>query len=143
MAAAAAGMALGALSLVSDHGPSVVERAAAALRLNGATILHIDMAVHETGDTGTSSTYTEETWQEESAPFTYRSVRTQNGVRIDVVNHDDGSSELYDTTTTTINAVSSDGMRGGQAGPAAAGAAGGECDPPRPLRRRCRSASRP
>jgi hypothetical protein len=109
--AAAVGVALGALSLVPDHGPSVVERAAAALRLNGATILHIEMSVHETGDTGTSSTYTDESWQKASAPFAYRSVRTENGVRIDVVNHDDGSSELYDETTNTIYAVSGDGMR--------------------------------
>jgi hypothetical protein len=111
VAAAAAGVALGALSFVPDHGPSVVERPAAALRLNGATILHIEMSVHETGDTGSSSTYTDETWQKVSAPFTYRSVRTENGVRIDLVNHDDGSSELYDATTNTVYAVSGDGMR--------------------------------
>jgi len=111
VAVAAAGVALGALSLFPNHGPSVVERAAAALRLNGAAILHIEMAVHETGDTGISSTYTEETWQQASAPFTYRSVRTENGVRIDVVTHNDGNSELYDATTNTIYAVSSAGLR--------------------------------
>jgi hypothetical protein len=109
--AVAAGVGLGAFSLVPGSGPSAVARAAAALRDSGGTILHIDMAVHETGDTGSSSTYTEETWQEASAPFTYRSVRTENGVRIDVVTHNDGSSELYDATTNTIYSVTSGGLR--------------------------------
>jgi hypothetical protein len=110
-AAAAAGVALGALSLVPGNSPSAVARAAAALRLSGGTILHIDMAVHEVGDTGNSSTYSEETWQQASAPLMYRSLRTENGVRLDVVTHTDGSSELYDPTTNTIYAVSSSGLR--------------------------------
>jgi hypothetical protein len=110
-AALAAGIALGALSLVPGSGSSAVARAAAALRVSGPTILHIDMTVHEVGDTGTSSTFQEESWQEASAPFAHRSVRTENGIRIDVVNRDDGSSELYDATTNAVYTVTGDGMR--------------------------------
>jgi hypothetical protein len=102
---AAAGVALGALSLVPGQGPSVVARAAAALRVSGGTILHIDMIGHSVGMDGTSSNWREESWQEASAPFAHRSVRTESGVTVDVVTRSDGSSDLYDPTPNTIYTV--------------------------------------
>jgi hypothetical protein len=110
-AAVAAGVALGALSLVTGNGPSAVARAAAALQLTDGTILHMDMTVDQPGSGGTSSSFREETWQEASAPFAFRSVRTQNGVRIDVVSRADGSSEFYDATTNTVYSITGQDRR--------------------------------
>jgi hypothetical protein len=129
--AIAAGVALGALSLVPGSGPSAVARAAAALQPTGGTILHLDAAVQEVGADGSSSTFREESWQEAYAPFAHRSVRTQNGVRIDIVTRADGSSELYDATTNTVYSVTSgEGATGTQSQPASSPPPGATLEPP-------------
>jgi hypothetical protein len=109
-AAAAAAVALGVLSALPGSGPNVVARAAAALRVTGATILHVDVAGLDVHADGSSSSWTEEAWQQASAPYARRAVRTENGLTADIVTDAPDNSQLYDATTNTIYSVNAPGL---------------------------------
>ena len=111
LAVVAAG-ALGILSaLTNGGGPSVVERAAAALQASDDTILHFQMnAVQQNGD-GTSVSWHSETWQLLVAPYTRRQVEVgSDAIRAESVSQGD-TNELYDSSDDTIYIATSQELR--------------------------------
>jgi|tagenome__1003787_1003787.scaffolds.fasta_scaffold20981338_3 hypothetical protein len=101
--AVVAATALGVLSALGSGGPSVVERAAAALQSSDDSILHYRMnAVQQNGD-GTSATWSSETWQLRVAPYTRRQIEVDGsgGTRAESVTSGD-TNELYDSSNDTI-----------------------------------------
>jgi len=103
VAAAVAAVALGALSLVSRHGGgSVVDRAAAAIARSPGTILHVDMLGSQTNGDGRVITWSEESWQQQSAPYDGREVQTApDGSSVESASAD-SRDEVYDRARNTI-----------------------------------------
>jgi hypothetical protein len=75
VAAAAAAVTLGVLGALPGNEPSVVERAAAALRAVDGTILHTVLVGTMTEPGGTSTAVRIETWQASSSAAASRSPR--------------------------------------------------------------------
>jgi outer membrane lipoprotein-sorting protein len=100
--AAAAAVALGILSVLPTGGPSVVQRAAAALQSSDDSILHYQFdAVQQNGD-GTVATWSDETWQLRVAPYTRRQIEIDsNAPRAESVTSGD-TNELFDSRADTI-----------------------------------------
>jgi hypothetical protein len=71
--AVAGAVALGLLNGLTGGGPSVVQRAAAALESDGG-ILHYRMDAEQQNGDGTSVTWHSETWQLRVDPFTRRQI---------------------------------------------------------------------
>ena len=105
---AAAAVALGALSAVPRTGPSVVERAAAALRAPDGTILHTVLVGTLTGQDGPMDVRIE-TWQASSPPYDQLQVIAARGRQFEVASVD-GVGQLYDPQTNTIYTSSSQSM---------------------------------
>jgi outer membrane lipoprotein-sorting protein len=101
LVAAVAAVALGVLSALPTGGPSVVEKAAAALT-SGDSILHYQVnAVQQNGD-GTTATWHSETWQLLVAPYTRRQIQVDtNAPRAEALTNGD-TTELYDSINNTI-----------------------------------------
>jgi len=107
-----AGAALGLSSVFGSGGPSVVDRAAAALQTSDDSILHYRFdATQQNGD-GTTATWNQETWQLRVAPFTRRqiSVDGTDGIRAESVSSGD-DNELYDSSNDTIYITTSEALR--------------------------------
>ena len=98
--AAVAAVALGVLGAVPRTGPSVVERAAAALRSTDGTILHTMLVGTLTGSDGPIDLRIE-TWQASTPPHDQVQVITAGGRRFEVALVD-GIGQLYDPQTNTI-----------------------------------------
>jgi outer membrane lipoprotein-sorting protein len=112
LVAVAAAAALGILSALPTGGPSVVERAAAALQSSDDSILHYRFhAVQQNGD-GTEATWSQETWQLRIAPFTRRQIAVDgtDGIRAESVTSGD-TNELYDAGKDTIYVATSRQLR--------------------------------
>jgi hypothetical protein len=110
--AVVAAAALGLLSALGSRGPSVVERAAAALQLTDDSILHYQLnAVQQNGD-GTTATWSSETWQLRVAPYTRRQIQVDgtDGIRAESVTSGD-TNELYDSGNGTIYTATSEELR--------------------------------
>jgi outer membrane lipoprotein-sorting protein len=106
--AVAGAAALGLLSGLTGGGPSVVQRAAAALRSSDDSILHYRFdATQQNGD-GTTATWKQETWQLRAAPYTRRQIAVDgtDGRRAESVSSGD-DNELYDVHTNTIYTATS------------------------------------
>jgi outer membrane lipoprotein-sorting protein len=110
--AAAAAAALGLLSGLTGGGPSVVQRAAAALESSDAGILHYQIDAEQQNGDGTSVTWHQETWQLRIAPFTRRQIAVDgsDGIRAESVSQGD-TNELYDARTGTIYIATSEQLR--------------------------------
>jgi hypothetical protein len=104
--------ALGLLSaLTNGGGPSVVERAAAALQASGDKILHFQMNAEQQNGDGTSVSWHSETWQLLVAPYTRRQIEIgSDGIRADSMTQGD-TNELYDSGTDTIYIATSEELR--------------------------------
>jgi len=101
--AVAAAAALGLLNSLTGSGPSVVQRAAAALQSSDDSILHYSFdATQQNGD-GTTATWKQETWQLLVAPYTRRQIGVDgtDGIRAESVSSGD-TNELYDASNDTI-----------------------------------------
>jgi hypothetical protein len=98
--AAAAAVALGALSAIPRTGPSAVERAVAALRAADGTILHTVLVGTLTGPDGPKDVQIE-TWQASSPPHDQLQIVTAGSRRFEVAMVD-GVGQLYDSQTNTI-----------------------------------------
>lgn len=109
--AVVAAAALGLSSALTTHGPSVVERAAAALQSSDDTILHYQVnAVQQNGD-GPSVSWHSETWQLLVAPFTRRQIEVgSDGIRAESLTQGD-TNELYDSDQNTIYIATSAELR--------------------------------
>lgn len=109
--AAAAALALGLVSAVSDHAPwavrpasaqSVVRHAAAALGGTPGTILHVDM-IGRQWDPERTVTWRDESWQQESAPYARRQIETgPDGSTVESASGPDGDEQVYDAARHTI-----------------------------------------
>lgn len=106
-----AAVALGILSVLPTGGPSVVQRAEAALQSSGDSILHYRMnAVQQNGD-GTTATWSQETWQLRVPPYTRRQIATDpNSPRAESLSRGD-VNELYDAGNDTIYIATSEQLR--------------------------------
>ena len=109
--AVTAAAALGILSVFGPGGPSVVDRAAAALRTSNDSILHFSFdATQQNGD-GTTATWHQETWQLLAPPYTRRQISTDPTVpRGESVSQGD-LNEVYDASTNTIYIATSEELR--------------------------------
>jgi hypothetical protein len=100
--AVAGAVALGVLGALPRTGPSVVERAAAALRVADGTILHTVLV--GTLDAGTGRETVEvriERWQASSPPYDQLQIIRSGDRRFEVATVD-GAVQLYDPKTNTI-----------------------------------------
>ena len=100
--AAVAAAALGLLSAFGTGGPSVVDRAAAALQSSDDSILHYRFnATQQNGD-GTTATWQQETWQLLVPPYTRRQIAIDtDSPRAESLSRGD-LNELYDASDDTI-----------------------------------------
>lgn len=110
--AVVAAAALGLLSALGTGGPSVVERAAAALQSSDDSILHYQMNAEQQNGDGTSATWRSETWQLRVAPYTRRQIQVDgtDGIRAESVTSGD-TNELYDSSNDTIYTATSPELR--------------------------------
>jgi hypothetical protein len=103
---AAAAAAFGILSALPSGGPSVVDRAAAALEPPDDTILHYQLSGEQRNPDGSVVTWRSETWQLQVAPFTRRQIEVgSDGIRAETLTRGD-TNELYDVRTNTIYVAS-------------------------------------
>lgn len=110
--AVAAAAALGVLSALPTGGPSVVQRAAAALQASDDSILHYRLDAEQQNGDGTSVAWSSETWQLLVAPFTRRQIEVgSDGIRAESVTRGD-VNELYDARNDTIYIATSPELRG-------------------------------
>jgi hypothetical protein len=101
--AVVAAAALGLLSVLGTGGPSVVQKAAAALLCSDDTILHYQFDAKQQNGDGSTATWSQETWQLRVAPYTRRQIAVDgtDGIRAESVSSD-GTNELYDSRTDRI-----------------------------------------
>jgi outer membrane lipoprotein-sorting protein len=109
--AAVAAAALGLLSVFGAGGPSVVDRAAAALQSSDDSILHYAFdATQQNGD-GTTATWHQETWQLLVPPYTRRQIAVDpRSPRAESVSRGD-VNELYDASNDTIYIATDEELR--------------------------------
>jgi hypothetical protein len=106
LSAAAVAAALGVLAVLPAGGPSVVERAAAALKASDDTILHYQLSGEQRNPDGSVVTWSSESWQLRAAPYTRRQIEVgPEGVRAETLTGGD-TTELYDARTNTIYVAS-------------------------------------
>lgn len=109
--AAVAAAALGLLSAFGTGGPSVVDRAAAALQSSDDSILHYRFdATQQNGD-GTTATWSQETWQLLVPPYTRRQIAIQTDSPRAESLSSGGLNELYDASDDTIYIATSKELR--------------------------------
>jgi len=107
---AGAAIALGLLSALPGNGPSVVERASAALNPRGNTILHTKIAIRWSLKDGSVESSVLEEWQQRRRPYAHRVIRgaveARRTRRVETASRgfDDATytSSLYDPSTNTI-----------------------------------------
>jgi hypothetical protein len=99
--AAIAAVTLGVLSTVPGSGPSVVERAAAAIGASDGSIRHVVAVTTGTNPDGRAVTWRMESWQQTVSPFNERQIVIAGNRRLEVATVD-GVPQLYDAATNTI-----------------------------------------
>jgi hypothetical protein len=101
----AAVIVLAVLSIVNvfgANGPSIVEKAAAALNPTKNVILHVKISATESlkGDT---SSWTEESWSRMTSPYTSRDIQAFPGQPVvETVQDTTGLTQTYDAVSNTI-----------------------------------------
>jgi hypothetical protein len=102
----AAAIVLAVLSIVNvfgANGPSIVEKAAAAIDPAKNVILHVKISGHEGGADGYSSDWTEEDWSRMSSPYTWRQIQAFPDQPVtDTVQDTNGLAQMYDAGTNSI-----------------------------------------
>ena len=108
--AVTAAAALGLLSALPSGGPSIVQRAAAALE-SSDSILHYQIAAVQQNGDGTSASWSTETWQLRVPPYTRRQIEVEaNAPRAESLTRG-GLNELYDSGKDTIYVATSKALR--------------------------------
>ena len=109
--AAVVAAALGLLSAFGTGGPSVVDRAAAALQSSDDSILHYRFDATQRNGDGTTAAWSQETWQLLVPPYTRRQIALQTGSpRAESLSSGD-LNELYDASDDTIYIATSKELR--------------------------------
>ncbi len=102
----AAVIVLAVLSVVNvfgSGGPTIVEKAVAALDPSDNAIIHVKITGHESGKDGYSSTWTEENWSRTSVPYTIRAIQAFEGSPVlETLQDGTGLGQTYDAATNTI-----------------------------------------
>jgi hypothetical protein len=102
----AAIVVLAVLSIVNvfgADGPSIVDKAAAALDPGENAIIHVKISGHETGKDGYVSDWTEESWVRTAAPYTRRDIQAFRGSPVmESVQDGTGFAQAYVASTNTI-----------------------------------------
>jgi hypothetical protein len=102
----AAAIVLAVLSIVNVFGaggPSIVEKAVAALDPSANAIIHVKITGTESGAGGYQSTSVEESWASTESPFTRRDVQAFEGSPVvETVQDTTGFAQTYDAATNTI-----------------------------------------
>jgi hypothetical protein len=92
---------------VAPASAAVVQHALAAAAQPPGTILHVDMRGTQNNGDGTTITWRDQSWQENSAPYDRRQVETNpDGTTVESGNVGD-SEQVYDSATNTIYASGS------------------------------------
>jgi hypothetical protein len=106
VSAAAVAAAFGVLAVLPAGGPSVVERAMAALAASDDAILHIELRGEQRNPDGSVVTWRSESWQLYASPYTRRQVEVgPEGIRAETLTRGD-TTALYDAQTNTIYVAS-------------------------------------
>jgi len=114
LSVAVGAVAFGILSVLPSGGPSVVDRAAAALDPQDDTILHYQVDAKQWNPDGSIVTWRSETWQLRVAPYTRRQIEVgSDGIRAESLTQGD-TNELYDADNNTIYVASSAELRAAQ-----------------------------
>lgn len=99
-------VALAVLSVVDvfgPGGPSIVEKAIAALNPTENAIIHVKISGTESGADGYKATWTEESWTRTESPYTRRDILAFAGAPVmEAVQDSNGLTESYDVATNTI-----------------------------------------
>lgn len=102
----AAAIVLAVLSIVNvfgADGPSIVEKASAALDPGENAIVHVKISGHESGEDGYSSDWTEEMWARTAAPYTSRTIQAFEGSPVtETATDNTGFSQVYDAATNIV-----------------------------------------
>jgi hypothetical protein len=102
-AAAIVVVAAGVTRELTGRGPSVVERAAAALTVPAGSILHVRMVATQDNGDGTSVSWEDESWQGTFAPRPRRQIeRVGGGAPAESETSGNGSVGIYDAARNTI-----------------------------------------
>jgi hypothetical protein len=101
VAAGAVAVALGVLSVLPGSGPSVVERAAAALTVSDGSILHVVQVGTATNPDGVTATMRVETWEQSTSPYDRRDITVGGNRRLESGSEND-QAELYDPAANTL-----------------------------------------
>jgi hypothetical protein len=124
LVAGAAVIVLAVLSIVNvfgAEGPSIVDKAVAALAANENAITHVKISGTESGTGGYSSDWTEESWVSTFSPYLRRDIQAFEGSPfVETVQDNTGFSQAYDVTTNTIYQPPQSGgfrVEGGQSDP--------------------------
>jgi outer membrane lipoprotein-sorting protein len=98
-------VALSVVNVFGPNGPSIVEKASAALATPLNSILHMTTtAVQDNGD-GSTASWADETWQTTSAPFASRRIETTSGSGpAETAYSESGLYQLYDPGSDTVYA---------------------------------------
>lgn len=100
--AAAAVAILSVVGVFGKNGPSLVDKAAAALAPSQASILHIDMKGSQTNADGSVDAWSDESWQAGTKPYDRRQIEIgSEGTRVETAMVD-GVTQVYDPATDTI-----------------------------------------
>ena len=98
---AAIAIALGVLGALPGDGPSVVDRATAALRADDGTILHTVLVGTTTDSAGGVTAMRVETWQAGSASYDQLQITSRGGREVESATVN-GVVQLYDPQANTI-----------------------------------------
>jgi hypothetical protein len=80
----------------------VVDRAAAAVASSPGTILHVDMHGSQTNPDGSTITWRDESWQQQSPPHDGRQIQTAPDGSVVETATADGRQQVYDPARNTI-----------------------------------------
>jgi hypothetical protein len=101
-AAACAVTAASSVGFFGQGGPSIVERASAALALHDGSILHVTVAGRQNNGDGTVSTWRDESWQSTSEPYERRQLEHVGADPTTETSAAGDSQALYDAATNTV-----------------------------------------
>ncbi|HLA82070.1 MAG TPA: hypothetical protein VJP78_10725 [Thermoleophilia bacterium] len=94
---------LSTVNVFGADGPSIVDKAAAAVDPRENAIVHVKITGSESGKGGYISTWTEESWALTSSPYTRRDIQAFDGSpAVETVQNSEGLSQAYVAGTNTI-----------------------------------------
>ena len=104
---------------VTPASAAVIRHALAAVAQPSGTILHVDMRGSQDNGDGTTISWRDESWQQNSAPYDRRQVETNpDGITAESANVGD-SEQVYDPASNTIYASTPTSEPNGGFGPQA------------------------